>query len=83
MTIDSLEVKVERAWCALQEIRSKRVVYLTATPGIRFLLPGQQPQDGWHRVGEYSWTVGLDQLRAAVFATYERTWRASHGHGHR
>lgn len=83
MTEDSLNLRVERAWCALQEIHSKRVLYLTPGYALRWLAPGQPAPEGSHLVGEFNWTVGLLQLREHVFAVYERTWRASHGHAHR
>lgn len=80
MTIDSLHLRSERAWCALQEIGGTRTLYLAPNQGLRWLKRHERGEPGWREVGTYRKSVALDQLIGDVFATYEES-RRHHGHG--
>jgi hypothetical protein len=72
--VDSLNSRIEHAWCAMQAWSPlvRHAIYLTPA----FLIIGIKPTDyrpqGSYWIGDFDRSVKLDHFRQAAFATFEK-----------
>lgn len=72
MTVEALELEIERAWVAMANFSGQRTLYLCESGRLRWGWVVDR-QAGAHEVGTYRQDVALSDLREDVFFIYETT----------